>query len=118
MTTPATTTCSAIALRKAAVGLVNVFDYGAPVGFRLAVSPPERDHHLAGQQCIRGGVERGLEPDPGLLKESFAGKPCGPTRLPGARSYPVAVHTRRAEPRAGVAGCLDLQLCASRPARQ
>jgi pimeloyl-ACP methyl ester carboxylesterase len=81
-----------------------VFDYGAPVGFRLAVHHPERINrvNLAERQRLRGGVEQGLEPDPGLLEGSFVGKPSGLALISQARSDPVAVRTWSAHARAAV----------------
>lgn len=38
---------------------IYVFDYGAPVGFRLALRYPDRisDNHLAERECVPGGLE-------------------------------------------------------------
>jgi len=45
---------------------IYVFDYGAPVGLRLALA--HNRHHLAERQCLRGGPEPRLEPDPEVLE--------------------------------------------------
>ena len=90
-----------------------VFDYGAPIGFRLAVRHPERITALISQNgnALRGRIERGLESDPGLLEGPFPREPRSSPRFPQARSDPVAIHARRTEPRTARAGGLDLGLC-------
>ncbi len=82
-----------------------VFDYGAPVGFRLALRHPERIAAVISQNgnaylegLSEGWNPIGLESDPGLLEGSFRAKPRRFARLPETRNHPVAVHTRRAEP--------------------
>ena len=53
---------------------IYVFDYGAPVGFRLAMRHPERITAIISQNgnAYLEGLSRGLESDPGLLEGSFA----------------------------------------------
>jgi alpha-beta hydrolase superfamily lysophospholipase len=53
---------------------IYVFDYGAPVGMRLATWHPERitAHRHAERQRLRGRAQRGLESDPGVLARADA----------------------------------------------
>ena len=52
---------------------VYVFDYGAPdrLPHRSQTSGPHHRDHLPERQCLRGGTERRLEPDPGLLARTL-----------------------------------------------
>src|SRR5215467_7204989 len=63
---------------------IYVFDYGAPTGFRLAMRHPDRITAIISQkwQCVCGGSERRLEPDPRLLAGSLGGEPRSSARLP------------------------------------
>ena len=74
-----------------------VFDYGAPVGFRIAARHPERDHRdrLPERQRVRGGAERRLEPRPGLLEGAVAGQPGSDPDARAAGDDDLAVHARR-----------------------
>ena len=62
-----------------------VFDYGAPVGFRLGDSPgADHRHHFAERQCLCGGLEPRLESDPEVLERTDTGEShCSP-RVPHA----------------------------------
>ena len=55
---------------------IYVFDYGAPTGLPHRAEAPRAHHrdHLAERQCLRGGPERRLEPDPGVLERSVGGQ--------------------------------------------
>jgi pimeloyl-ACP methyl ester carboxylesterase len=48
---------------------IYIFDYGAPVGLRIALKHPERiaRHRFPEWQRVRGRTEQGLEPDSNLL---------------------------------------------------
>ena len=81
-----------------------VQDYGAPVGYRLAVAAPGADHRHRGaerQRLRRGARQRLLEADQGVLEGA---EQQGETRRhPQAahlRGDQVAVHDGREEPRA------------------
>jgi pimeloyl-ACP methyl ester carboxylesterase len=65
---------------------IYVFDYGAPTGFRLARWHPKRINALISlkRKRLRGGAERRLETDPGLLGRSVPGQPRRTARLLGA----------------------------------
>ena len=54
-----------------------------------------RRHHLPERQCLRGGAERGLEPDSGLLARADPGEPRCAAPLFGARDYAVPIHPWR-----------------------
>ena len=72
--------------------------------------------HLAERQRLRGGAERRLEPDPGLLAGAVAGQSRGAPRLPRARDDALAVHPRRARRDDGLSGrLLARQLLSGRP---
>ena len=74
-----------------------IFDYGAPVGLRLASKHPERITAIISQNgnAYEEGLRRRLEPDPALLARSRRRKPAGSARAALARLDPVAVRTRR-----------------------
>ena len=59
-----------------------VFDYGAPVGFRLALAHPERVTALvdAERQRLSGGLGRCLGSNSALLERSVFGKSRGAPR--------------------------------------
>ena len=74
-----------------------VFDYGAPVGFRLAVAHPERvySHRFAKRECVRRGSWRCLEPNPKILGRAHNRKPGGhPQKHPDAGWNALAIHAR------------------------
>jgi hypothetical protein len=79
--TPSTRWPSVIDRFTEKVGLTQfalyVFDYGAPVGFRLAdeASAAGDGDHFAERQRVRRGVERRVEPDPCVLARPFGGQP-------------------------------------------
>jgi pimeloyl-ACP methyl ester carboxylesterase len=83
---------------------IYIFDYGAPVGLRIAAKHPERITAIISQkrQRLRGGAERGLEPDSGLLARAHSGEPGCATQLPGARDNTLPIHPRRGRSLAGV----------------
>ena len=56
---------------------VYVFDYGAPVGLRLALKHPDADHGLdyAERQRVRGRPRPRLRSDPELLAGALCGEP-------------------------------------------
>jgi alpha-beta hydrolase superfamily lysophospholipase len=61
---------------KEVVGLkrfaIYVFDRAHGFPPRCEASGPDHRHHLAERQCLRGGVERGLESHPRLLAKPVA----------------------------------------------
>ena len=64
----------AIGLKKFAI---YIFDYGSPVGLRMALKNPDRDlrHHLTKWKCLRGGFEQRLGSDSGLLEGGLPSQP-------------------------------------------
>ena len=61
--------------------------------------PPSRAdnrHHLAEWQRLRGGPQRRMDSDPGLLGRRVASEPKCAAGFPHAADNPLAVHTRRA----------------------
>ncbi|MFE7840409.1 alpha/beta fold hydrolase [Streptomyces sp. NPDC057474] len=83
---------------------VYVQDYGAPIGWRLALRTPGRGHRgdHAERQRLRGRLRTGfLEARVGVLRE--AGSPDGTRRpyRPLARGHPLAVPARSGPTRAG-----------------
>ena len=84
---------------------IYVFDYGAPVGFRLALAA-SRAHHrdrLPERQHLPGRRVRGLRSRAGLLERADPGQPRRPAQLPGPADHPVSIHLRRERPGAGIA---------------
>jgi alpha/beta hydrolase fold len=69
-------------------------------GLSIGHASSGADHRadLAERQCLSGRIERGLEPDPGVLEGPFAGKPFDLARLPEARDHAMAVHAWDSEP--------------------
>ena len=59
---------------------IYVFDYGAPVGLRLALARPERVTAIVSQNgnAYEEGLSQGWEPDPEVLERS---QRCQPGRL-------------------------------------
>src|SRR5438093_9303797 len=82
-----------IGLRRFAV---YVFDYGAPVGFRLAVRHPDRLTAVVSQNgnAYEEGLSDGWNPIRAYWQEPFAGQPRGVPQLPRARHDALAVHAR------------------------
>jgi pimeloyl-ACP methyl ester carboxylesterase len=97
-----------------------VFDYGAPVGFRLAMNHPERIAALISQNgnAYEEGLSEGWNPIQAYWKEPSPKNREALRRLPDAGGHAMAAHAWRGEPRTAVARCLDPRLCAPRPARQ
>src|SRR4051812_35543923 len=92
----------ALADRYRVVAPDYVQDYGAPVGYRLAVAHPERVTAIVVQNG--NAYDKGLDNDfwkpiKAYWKES--GEAGRSTLLPHLRSDQVAVHARREGPRAG-----------------
>ena len=85
---------------------VYVFDYGAPTGFRLAVSHPERITAIISQNgnAYEEGLSEGWSPDQGLLAGSVGGEPKSAPHFPHTGDDPLAIHARRSRPDGGVAG--------------
>lgn len=54
---------------------IYIFDYGAPVGLRIALEHPRTHYcdHLPKWQCVRRRAERRMESDPRVLEGSDAG---------------------------------------------
>jgi pimeloyl-ACP methyl ester carboxylesterase len=75
---------------------IYIFDYGAPVGLRVAIKHPERISAIISQNgnAYEEG-ERRLEPHSGLLACANSGKPRCPTRLPDSRDNALPIHPRR-----------------------
>ena len=107
-----------------AIGLTRyalyVFDYGAPVGFRLAVSRPERVSALISQNgnAYEKGLSDGWESHPRLLAGSHRGEPCQLAYLPAVRNDPIPIRTRRAKHIADCPGQLHARPILPRPAWQ
>ena len=79
-----------------------VQDYGAPVGYRLAVRHPERVTGPGGakrQRLRRGAGQRLLEAAQGVLEGAAREKNAEPLRkFSDARSDELAIHARRPRP--------------------
>jgi pimeloyl-ACP methyl ester carboxylesterase len=76
---------------------IYVFDYGAPVGFRLALAHPERITAVISQNGNAYAEPKpGLEPDPEILEGADAREPHSIARFPEAGSDQVAIRPRRA----------------------
>ena len=97
-----------------------VFDYGAPVGFRLAVRHPERITALISQNgnAYVEGLSEGWNPIQAYWKDPSPENRAALRELPEARNDAVAVHPRRAEPGAALTGLLDPRLRAPRATGQ
>ncbi len=84
---------------------IYVFDYGAPTGLpdRYKTSGPHHRNNLPERQCLRGGIERELEPHPCLLARPVTSQSRSPSGLPDAGgdtsgNTPTAWPTRRRFP--------------------
>ena len=91
---------------------IYVFDYGAPVGLRLALRHPERIGAIISQNgnAYLEGLSEGWK--------SVARKPRRAARFSKTRDHAVAVQPRREQSGAVVAGRLDLGLGAACSPRQ
>jgi len=76
---------------------IYIFDYGAPVGLRIAAKHPERITAIISQNgnAYEEGLSEGWNPDSGLLARAHSGEPGCPAQLPGARDNSLPVHPRR-----------------------
>ena len=85
---------------------VYVFDYGAPTGFRLAVSHPERITAIISQNgnAYEEGLSAGWSPIRAYWQDPSQANRKAPPRLPHSRNNPLAVHARRTRPNESVAG--------------
>ena len=85
-----------------------VFDYGAPIGFRLAIRHPERITAMISQNgnAYVEGLSEGWNPIQTYWKDPSP-EPCGAAHLPKARNDPVAVHARSGDTGAAVTRCVD-----------
>jgi pimeloyl-ACP methyl ester carboxylesterase len=83
---------------------IYIFDYGAPVGLRIAAKHPERITAIISQNgnAYEEGLSEGWNP-PGLLASAHSGEPRRPARLSDARDNAVPIHARRCRPFAGFA---------------
>jgi len=74
-----------------------VFDYGAPTGFRLAMSQPDRvtRHRFAERERVRRGSRRCLGSDPAILGLAHGREPGGTSQQHlDAGGNALAIHTR------------------------
>ena len=100
-----------------AIGLdhyaIYVFDYGAPVGLRLALAHPERITAIVSQNgnAYEEGLSQGWNPIQKYTQESSRA-----SRFPHPRSHEVAVPARRPGRKTGGAGSLHHRLCFAGPA--
>jgi pimeloyl-ACP methyl ester carboxylesterase len=85
-----------------------VFDYGAPIGLRLAIRHPERITAMISQNgnAYVEGLSEGWNPIQTYWKDPSP-EPCGAAHLPKARNDPVAVHARSGDTGAAVTRCVD-----------
>ena len=76
---------------------IYIFDYGAPVGLRIALKHPGTHNRdcLPERQCLRGRAQRRLESYSGLLARTHSGEPRCIAQLPEAGDDAVPVHPRR-----------------------
>jgi pimeloyl-ACP methyl ester carboxylesterase len=83
-----------IGLRRFAI---YIFDYGAPVGLRIAAKHPERITAIISQNgnAYEEGLSEGWNPIQRLLARAHSGEPGCPTQLPGARDNTLPIHPRR-----------------------
>jgi pimeloyl-ACP methyl ester carboxylesterase len=95
------------------------FDYGAPVGFRLALKHPERIAAIISQNgnAYLEGLRR-LVSDKGLLAGADGGKSLCTALLPHAGNDKMAVRPRRQRREPGRAGILHPRRGAARAPRQ
>ena len=100
---------------------VYAFDYGAPIGFRLAMRHPagaDNRHHLAERQRLRGGTQLRLEPYPDLLAGLVPGEPRHAARLPHARDDQTAIYSWRERHSGLLPGWPDSRQLLSRASRR
>ena len=97
-----------------------VMDYGAPVGYRLALKHPERVTALdrAERECLYRGDARVLEADQGVLGERFGEGPRGAAARHDARGDAMAVPGRRPRQLPRGSERVAARPGAARPARQ
>ena len=76
---------------------IYIFDYGAPVGLRIATKHPQRITAIVSQNgnAYEEGLSEGLGPNSGLLARAHSGEPRCTARLPGTGDDALPVHPRR-----------------------
>ena len=74
-----------------------VFDYGAPVGFRLALAHPERIAAIVSQNgnAYEEGLQRGLESDPEILEGADGAESPGLAGVSHTRGHEVSIRVWR-----------------------
>ena len=84
---------------------IYIFDYGAPVGLRIAAKHPERITAIISQNgnAYEEGLSEGWNPIQAYWREPTQANRDALTQLPGARDNALPVHPRRGRPLARVA---------------
>ena len=97
-----------------------VFDYGAPVGFRIATRHPERITAIISQNgnAYEEGLSDGWNPVRGLLEGAVEGQPGSDPDAFGAADDDLAVHPRCPRHNAGQPGRLRARQLLSRSPRR
>ncbi len=87
-----------------------VFDYGAPVGFRLALRHPERITALISQNgnAYEEGLSDGWNPIQAYWKDPSSENRAGVARLPDAGDHRMAIQAWRSGARTAFTRCRTL----------